>query len=112
MRDINYKNRYREIRGIDYNDRTNIHIYNGFYNGGFYEDNTSERSELTDSIIEETGIKKNKKDKQERHDNKDKLNPLFVVFLFLIIISAFLITSAILTGSPFTAFSLLGSWLK
>ena len=108
MRDINYKNRYREIRGIDYGDKIEMYNKYSLYN----DDDDSDKLEIIDNNIEETGIKKNKKDKQERHDNKDKLNPLLVVFLFLIIISAFLITSTILTGSPFTAFSLIGSWLK
>ncbi len=35
-----------------------------------------------------------------------------LVFIFFLLLAALLISSAILTGSPFTAFSILGSWLK
>ena len=44
----------------------------------------------------------------ETQDN----NNYYGIIIFLLILATFLIASALLTGSPFTAFSILGSWLK
>jgi len=45
-------------------------------------------------------------------DETQNNNNYYIIIIFLLILATFLIASALLTGSPFTAFSILGSWLK
>jgi len=45
-------------------------------------------------------------------DSNPQMGPMNVIIVFVLFLAVFLIASALLTGSPFTAFSILGSWLK
>ncbi len=47
----------------------------------------------------------------EKFESQKNARNMALLF-FLVLIASLLLSSAILTGSPFTAFSILGSWLK